>query len=73
MDTIDFNQTLPSGITFMLQAGGFLAVSVFLVMFIVVKKRWKGRVTPFFLGLTDCICPNICYAYRIGISFNSKH
>ncbi len=52
MDTIDFNQTLPSGITFMLQAGGFLAVSIFLVMFIVIKKRWKGRMTPFFLGLT---------------------
>lgn len=52
MDMIDFNQTLPSGITFMLQAGGILAVSVFLVMFIVIKKRWKGRVMPFFLGLT---------------------
>ncbi len=48
MDTIDFNQTLPSGITFMLQAGGFLAVSVFLVMFYCYQKRWKGRATPFF-------------------------
>jgi len=52
MEAIDWNQTLPSGTEFMLQAGGFFAVSVFVVLFIIIKKRWKGKVMPFFLGLT---------------------
>ena len=73
MDTIDFNQTLPSGITFMLQAGGFLAVSVFLVMFIVIKRDGKEELHHFFRIDRFYICQNICYAYRIGISFNSQH
>ena len=50
MEGIDLLQTLPSGVEGMIMAGGILMLSFFIVMFIVVKKRWEGKVVPFFLG-----------------------
>ncbi len=50
-DTIDYSLTLAAGTTGMLMAGGILALSVFIVMFIVIKKRWGAKILPFFIGL----------------------
>ena len=51
LEGIDYSVTLAPETPGMLLAGGILALSVFIVMFIVIKKRWKGRVLPFFLAL----------------------
>ena len=55
MEGIDLLQTLPSGVEGMIMAGGILMLSFFIVMFIVVKKRWEGKVVPFFLGLLSYV------------------
>ena len=51
MDTIDYSLTLAPETPGMLLAGGVLALSVFIVMFIIIRKRWKARVLPFFMAL----------------------
>lgn len=50
IEEIDYSLTLAQGTPEMLLAGGILALSVFLVMFIVIKKRWGAAVLPFFVG-----------------------
>lgn len=50
MEGIDLTLQLPEGVEGMIMAGGILLLSFFIVMFIVVKKRWKGKLMPFFLG-----------------------
>ena len=50
MEGIDLTLQLPDGVEGMIMAGGILLLSFFIVMFIVVKKRWKGKLMPFFLG-----------------------
>lgn len=51
METIDYSLTLSTDTPGMVLAGGILALSVFLVMFIVIKKRWQAKVIPFFMAL----------------------
>jgi uncharacterized membrane protein YhfC len=50
-ETIDYSLTLASGAPEMIMAGGILALSVFVVMFIIIKKRWNAKILPFFIGL----------------------
>lgn len=48
---ITLDQTIPSGIETMLTAGAILVLSAFIVFFIIVKRRWEGRIAPFFIGI----------------------
>lgn len=64
IEDIDFSLQLPDGVEGMITAGGILLLSVFIVMFIIVKRRWKGRILPFFMGLVTYlifvfICVNL--------------
>lgn len=51
MENFDFGQTLPSGVSSMLSAGGILLLSAVIVMVVVIMKRWKGRIMPGILGV----------------------
>lgn len=51
MENIDLSLTLPAGVELMVGAGGILLLSAIIVLFIVIKKRFKGRVLPFLLGM----------------------
>ncbi len=50
MGDFDMTQTLPSGLSPMITAGGILLLSVFIVFIIVTIKRWHGRFMPILLG-----------------------
>ena len=43
MENFDMTQTLPSGLSPMITAGGIILLSVFIVFIIVAIKRWHGR------------------------------
>ena len=51
MENFDMTQTLPSGLSPMITAGGIILLSVFIVFIIVAIKRWHGRWMPVLLGV----------------------
>lgn len=51
MENIDLSQTVGTGISTMLTAGGILLLSAFIVMIVVIIKRWHGRFVPMLLGI----------------------
>ena len=55
MEGFDMTQTLPAGLTGMISAGGILLLSAYIVLLIVVIKRWHGRFMPLLLGVISYV------------------
>lgn len=55
MEDLDINleQTVQSGTTAMIAAGGVLVLSALIVMIIIIAKRMRGRMLPLIIGLVN--------------------